>query len=53
MKALVVLPTLLTAILLSGNCMCVGGVCGWGGGDREEGRAYVFGLGYYLPNLQE
>ena len=42
-----VLPTLLTATLLSGNCVC------GEGGDREEGRANVFGLGYYLYNSQE
>ena len=46
-----VLMTLLTATLLSGNCVCVCGV-GWGG-DKEEGRANVFVLGYYLHNSQE
>ena len=52
-----VLPTLLTATLLSGNCVCVCAcVCVWGGGgggDSKEGRANVFGLGYYLHNSQE
>ena len=53
MKALVV--PLLTAILLSGNC--VSGIVrkegGWVGGNREEGRANVFRLGYYLHHSQE
>ena len=45
-----VLLALLTAILLSGNHVYVGGRRGR---DREEVRANVFGLGYYLHNSQE
>ena len=36
--------------------MCVRGIVrkvGECGGDREEGMANVFGLGYYLHNSQE